>query len=306
MTTYRCILTLFMAFFLNYCNSKPKNENSLLNVITIDSSASRSKITLDSIPILNQISYPLSNKIGIPFKLNNKEYIIEGFEVGKDEKLYFLGGENSTIVCFKDKVELFRKNYNQFLPSQLHLYNSELFVFDYHYNSNNLFNINSVNGQIIGEALNITANTVNNYYFTQNSLVLRLFDSQKSIDMTTELAYIKFSLKGELIGPLDNLYDLKKNDSPQKYEEFLGFWKNYTVYWDLDSDNINYQVFIKNRESGAIRSKKILSDALGVPFYGLSGNPLEHRKLRNDKIYILGRKNEELIITIFPMEKIFP
>jgi hypothetical protein len=36
-----------------------------------------------------------------------------------------------------------------------------------------------------------------------------------------------------------------------------------------------------------------------------SGNPEEHKQIRNGRLYILGNKEGNLIITIFPLEELF-
>jgi len=307
-TKINTYILLFIALnFLCFCSSSTEHKQSISD---IEDNDSIEKDTIE-VPIKSsqyeQIVIPLDNKIGVPFFYHEKlyGYIIEGFEVDNDEHLYFLGGEKSMIACFDNGNEIFRKEYSEFLPNELHIYGSQLYVFDYKLAKNNLFQLETEQGQIIDSFPQITVNSVNNYYFVDSTLITKVFNKQERIDMNTETAYIKFNLKGELSGYTDNRYDLLEEQKPKGDEKFMGYWNNKLVFVKFVYNENKYEFRLKSLNNETIKIKSEDLSFFGKPLFGLEGYPEEHRKLRNNKIYVLGRKDENAVITILPLEKLF-
>jgi hypothetical protein len=252
-----------------------------------------------------QVRIPLDNQKGVPYYYSEEfDYSIEGFEVDKQGNFYFLGGEKATLSCFKGNSPIFRKTYTEFMSNQIYAFNDKLYVFDDNYNKNNLFVLDKANGEILNKYPNIIKNSVNSYLFRDTSLIMEVFDNKKKIDMSTQLGFALFSLTGKFIKQVNNAYNFPVNLSPKAPEwgQFLGQWKNDFVFWNYDYKNKQYKFSLKSIEGKIITTQGIDEELFGKSFYE---NPLEHKKLRNDTIYMLGYESKNAVITKLPLKELF-
>lgn len=250
-----------------------------------------------------QVMIVLNNNNGVPFYHDEFDYYIDGFEVDNEDMFYFLGGDNAILACFKDTQLIYRKQYFNFKANQIYTINNRLYVFDYMYEKNNLYVLDKANGNIINEYQNIIKNRVNSFLFRDTSLIIEVFNYQDKINMKTEIGFVLFNLNGEFDKQVKNIY----NVSEEFYDivggaDFLGQWEDNYVFWDYDLDNRKYVFLLKNEEGKILATKRIGEEIFGKPFYG---NPIEHRKLRNGVIYILGRKGDNAVITKLLLSKLF-
>ena len=250
-----------------------------------------------------QVKIPLNNDNGVPFYKDELAYYIDGFDIDKNGNFYFLAGENAILACFTGENLKFRKTFTEFESNQIYLLDDKIYLFDDMFNKNNLFCLDRNNGNIISRNQNILKNSVNSFLFRDTSLIMKIFNNQKTIDMSTELGIVLFSLTGKFIKQVNNVYNLPSNLNPKCCNvQFLGQWNDDYVYWDYDLDNRLCKFILRNKKGEIIVTKNIDEKVFGVPFYG---NPIEHRKLRNGSIYILGRDKKEVIITELPLKELF-
>lgn len=254
----------------------------------------------------------LDNEKGVPYGFDEDiyGYIIEGFDVDEQGKYYFLAGDNpSVLTCFSGNKEIFRKSYVQFMGNAIHAFKDRLLIFDYKYNANNLYVLAKNDGIILKSYQRIIENAVNNYHFLDSSLVIRAFNLEQQIILDTELAYLEYDFEGGMIGAAENLYKLPGNiNTIAIYKEFMGYWRDRLVFFEYDAPDLDNLFFIFSLEdkNGKVLGKKIYnSDIFGESIYGLQGYPQEHRKLKNDNIYILAREDRNAVITILPLTKLF-
>ena len=250
-----------------------------------------------------QVKIPLNNDNGVPFYKDELAYYIDGFDIDKNGNFYFLAGENAILACFTGENLKFRKTFTEFESNQIYLLDDKIYLFDDMFNKNNLFCLDRNNGNIISRNQNILKNSVNSFLFRDTSLIMEIFNNQKSIDMSTELGIVLFSLTGKFIKQVNNVYNLPSNLNPKSYDvQYLGQWNDDYVYWDYDLDNRLYKFILRNKKGEIIATQNIDKKVFGKSFYG---NPIEHKKLRNGSIYILGHDEKEVIITELPLKELF-
>lgn len=250
-----------------------------------------------------QVKIPLNNDNGVPFYKDEIDYYIDGFDIDKKGNFYFLGGENAILACFTGENLKFRKTFTEFRPNQIYLLDDKIYLFDDKFRKNNLFSLDRNSGNIISRNQNILKNSVNSFLFRDTSLIIEIFNNQKSIDMSTELGIVLFSLTGKFLKQVNNVYNLPSNLNPKSGAgQYLGQWNDDYVYWAYDLDNRLYKFILRNKKGEIIATQNIDEKVFGKKFYG---NPIEHRKLRNGSIYILGRDEKEVIITELPLKELF-
>lgn len=304
------------------CNSKnldnPSNSINEEDNNLIDSSSYQHNTAIsqtgdppdeDTVTHLSQIVIPFDLNSGVPF-FNSDKYgnVIEGFEVDDNENLYFLGGEvgSSTLACYKNENEIFRRSYTEFRSSPLHSYRDTLTILDIHNAESNLFTLNTKDGSIIRNVNSITENRINDHYFQDSLIILNLFNLNEEVSIDSRLIPMAYGLNGTLWGIADSLNTNFSYESWAQDEEYLGTWKGFNVYWSLSGDNYQYYDFIlRNPNGDSIKTKSYSSDVFGQSLYGMSGAPREHRKLNNDKIYILCGKGDNAVITILTLKELF-
>ena len=307
--SYSFLIILFL--LLGSCNLKRQGSLKESNAEVVADSVSH--VLADTASI--QFIIPFDNVKGVPFETlvmgDFTDYIIPGFEIDEEERFYFLSGDMATLACFEGEKEIFKKKYEQFGSNQLHLFEGEFVVFDNLYGRNNLFHLDKRNGSVLRSFERITENRVNNYHFQDSVLTLAVFDIDEQVNIDSEMAYIQYNLTGMLEKTGANLYAL--TDKQRKFGygyEFLGYWKGQLIFWDIDldmKDGYHKYEFILISSQGRILSKKSIDmDFLGESLYGKQGNPQEHRKLRNEKIYVLARKGNNAVITVLPLAGLFP
>lgn len=253
-----------------------------------------------------QIRIPLGNDNGVPLYKQDIGYFVGGFDIDERGYYYFLGGDNPILACFKGNELVYRKRYDEFKANQIYILNDKLYIFDYKYGKNSLFVLDKADGSIIGSYKNIIKNRVNSFLFMDTSLIMEVFDNKKKIDMSTQMGFAMFDLTGKFIKQVSNRYNLSKVVYPNEFEvnatQFLGAWNNNFVYWDYDIDNKLYMFTLRNKEGKLIGTTNIDKKFFGKPFYG---NPVEHKRLKNDNIYILSRDGNDAVITVLPLNVLF-
>jgi hypothetical protein len=250
-----------------------------------------------------QVRIPLNNEIGVPFFKDQNDYYVDGFDIDINGNLYFLGGENAILTCFAGENIVFHKKYTEFKSNQINLLGDNIYLFDYKFEKNNLFKLNRENGDIISRYDYIVINRVNAFLFKDTNLIVELFNYQEKIDLATERGFILLSLKGKFLKQVNNLYNLPDNLNPKNREvQFLGRWDDNYVYWNYDLDIRFYEFILRNNTGDIIATQRIDEKIFGKPFYG---SPIEHKKLRNDKIYVLGHDEHDAIITEMQLKELF-
>lgn len=265
-----------------------------------------------------QIRISLNMQTGVPFVRNAKEgqYIIEGFEVDTNENFYFLGGKAATLVCFsKDGKNLYRKFFPNFVPGEMHILGNKIYFFEIGLKSlNTLVEIDKSNGMFIQQYPKMITKVLKSY----GSLQLDGYQFDEFRDSILNITYIDsggiekpkiicFNLKAELIPNCnDHLANSTAVECENQYER-LGKWGNNYVLGRFDDDNNNkYDLSLRDSANNEIAKSFVDRRYLGSPMCGEYCMPKEHRKVRNNKLFILNRDKNMALITEIDLATIFP
>lgn len=254
--------------------------------------------TLSGAQSYKQIRIPLNNVKGVPFSKDEQgSYYIDGFDIDDKGNFYFLGGEKATLSYFQDQRLIFSRKYSTIASGQIHWFNNGLFVFTNKNNENALFKLNASNGEIEKKYVKITQDNINSFSFQDSTLVLEIFKGLKP-------EFALFDLKGQFVRRVKNPFNLPDCLTPQSVDiQFIGNWKGYYVFWEFDIDNNTYNFTLRNQKGDAEAAISINSNKVGKTF---SENPNEHKKIRNNTIYMLGREGNTAIVTALPLKELFP
>jgi|GEM_PF-6499882 len=273
-------------------------------ILTIFISASIS-VCFSQTFMKKQIIIPLNNTTGVPFYKDDQthDFVEDGFDIDSKENFYFLGGDKSTCLAeFSGNKQIYRKTYKEFSTAALYIYRNNLYTFD---NSrNNLFVLKLIDGSLIKRYNHISAKHFNSYKFVDSSLVLEYLAGP-------DFTYEQFNLNGKYIGKVTGSYNIASNIIPEKGENpqcvFLGKWNDKYVFWDIvNSNNTQFEKFWLVDKLGNILATKILPNnniIFGEDYY--EAFPTEHRKVRNGKLYVLGRRGSSALITEVPLDSFF-
>ena len=313
--SYSFLIILFL--MLGSCHLKQQGSLKESNAEVVADSANH--VLADTASI--QFTIPFDNFDGVPFETFKMgtltEIAVTGFEVDDQERLYFMGGDTATLAIFENEKQLLRKKYSEFTSSSLHLFDDKLIVFDKYNRRNNIFHLNAFDGELLQSFEKVTDNIVNSFHFQDSTLTLWIFGYGEQVSMDSEMAYVQYNLNGMLQGIGANLYaglgDVWPNDYNSHGYEFHGRWKEYFVFSSLGSTTVNgviasvWQRFVLVDKKGEVLYEKNINEKYtGEFFYGLSLGAQEHRKLRNEKIYMLSRKGDNAVITVLPLAGLFP
>lgn len=84
----------------------------------------------------------------------------------------------------------------------------------------------------------------------------------------------------------------------------IGMYRQRYVFYSIQDQDICI-IFIRDKE-WAIDSRKLSFDLLGNRLNNPSGgDPEKHTKITNEKLYLLGNKQNDWIITIFEWKELF-
>ena len=262
-----------------------------------------------STPAYKQTTIPLNNVNGVPFfKDKIVDYCIEGFEVDEQGNFYFLAGEKTTLAVFSGAKLTYCNNYKEFKPNQIYILKNRLYILDDN-SENNLYVLDTSNGSIVKEYNNIIKNQINSFEFIDTSIIVEVFDLKERIDMSTKLTFAEINLSGKLIKQVNNSFNLPDALYPKQFGDnsiqFLGKWNNAFLFWSWDINKDVYKFWLQDGNGKVIATVNIEDKMFGNSLYGKSGNPNEHRKLRNGSIFILGREGDNAIITELPLKELF-
>jgi hypothetical protein len=293
-----------------------ESKEQVKNLVASSSDREIGETLIDTVSY--QIKIPFDNQIGVPFFDDEGIYgrIIPGFDIDKSGRLYFMGGDTATLAVVENGKQITRRKYTEFKPNPMHFFHDKLVVFDNHFNLNNLFHLSTLDGHVLSSFEGITENKVNNFHFQDSLLTLVVFDIVTPLGLDSDMAYVQYDLNGMLNQVGSSLYPHLGSIWPEEESmisyEYLGDWKEYFVFWHIPDDSSgnpdyeNYEVMILNSKGETVDRKLVESNFYGDPLYGAEGNPQEHRKLRNEKIYVLARKGDDAVITVLPLAGLFP
>lgn len=244
----------------------------------------------------------LSNVAGVPFKKDPdlNDLIISGFEVDVNGNFYFFGGEKTAcFVKYSGKKQLFRTTFNNFPTGQLYFYSNKIFTFSY-FGNNKIRELNSTNGLFLKENKLPLLKHFNSFLFSDSSLVLEFVLDKGN------MAYQQYNLSGQYIKQDSNAYNIESMIIPPKEQythlQYIGKWDSSFVFWQ-SSTNSHTELLMLVNPYGRVLQKKYLPENFSGACY--AENPDEHRKVRNGKLFVLGRKGKFALITEVPLESFF-
>lgn len=254
-----------------------------------------------------QILIPLDNQKGVPFEIGNeiKDYYIEGFEIDDKGDFYFLGG--SSTICltkFTGNKLIYRHSFskNNTIGSQLFFRRDTLYT----YNSavpHTTSLINSTNGQLIKNYKSKYKEDINSFQFLTDGIVVESYGK-------SPVHYYLYNLKGDKMKEVLNKYNLPFMEpsslAPWPTSQFIGMWNDKFVFYSrrIDSNGIR-DGFFTTDSTGKILQQKVIVDYLSTFGQTFAESPPEFRKIRNNNLYVLGRKGKLAVITEIPLKTFF-
>ena len=280
-----------------------ENKISLHSIPCFPDNSNKHNIRRDTSGIY-QLKIPFSPEKGVPYIDSESGFIVNGFEVDKKGRLYFMAGHDPSILsCFDKNQEVFRKNYIDISGNKIHSYNSDLYLLDRKFGSNNLHRLSQTDGKVLNSRINITDKKSYYHFFMDSLLILHDFILDKSISLNLEIASLRHN-PDKLFKDYVNSIHKPKNFPDEKYRgliDYLGKWKNYYVYWAWLDD---LEILIYDEDGLLKKSRKINTDIFDtILFYDF---PLDHVVFKNNNIYHLSKKGNNAVITILPLAGLFP
>jgi hypothetical protein len=254
-----------------------------------------------------QISIPLDNQKGVPFEIGNeiKDYYIEGFEVDDKDNLYFLGGSSSICLTkFTGNRMIYRHAFSKTITigSQLFFRRDTLYTYDSEV-PHTIFIINPTNGQLIKKYKSKDAQDINSFQFLVDGIVAESYGE-------SPVHYYLYDLKGNKIKEVPNKYNLPFTIhyplAPWATSQFIGMWNDKFVFYSrrIDSNSMKDGFFVTDN-TGKILQQKVILDYLNTFGQTFAESPPEFRKIRNNDLYVLGRKGKFAVITEIPLRTLF-
>jgi hypothetical protein len=258
-----------------------------------------------------QIRIPLDALKGVPFTKGEEGYVIWGFDIDSNENFYFTGGNKATLACFsKTGFPVYRKSFLNFHPGPIHILGNELYMFDT-WNSalNTLIEIDKIKGAIIQEYPNTITKalksrgfkSIEDYQFSDSALSITYTDSG-GIDKPK---IIWFNFKGELLPNRSQNTSTGSAAGNGNSFERLGKLGNNFVFGKFNEDGKRYDLSLRDISNAVIANSFVDLKYVGEPMCGFSCLPPEHRKLRNNKLYMLNRDKSMAVITEIDLADVF-
>jgi hypothetical protein len=152
------------------------------------------------------------------------------------------------------------------------------------------------------QLINDNYSSIDYYKFSDSILKITYIDNE-GIEKTKTIC---FNFTGELI---PNCQQHTSNSAAIEYEngyEHLGRLGSNYVLGKFNDDSKKYELSLRDSSNAIISNSFIELKYLGKPFCGdLLCMPPEHRKLRNNKFYMLNRDKNMAVITEIDLADIF-
>lgn len=258
-----------------------------------------------------QILIPLDKLKGVPFSKDDRgEFMIEGFEIDNNENFFFLGDRKATLACFsKDGKSILRKTLNV-TPGEMHITGNKLYFFEIRQNVGyTLMELDKASGLInkkyakaITNELKAPGRSIEYYEFNDSVLKIICIDGG-NVEKPNAIC---FNFKGEL---LSNCRQYDSNsaaiDNENEYG-YIGRLGNNYVLAKFSEDSEKMDLSLRDSSNAVISNAFIEMKYAGKPFCGHLGcMPSEHRKVRNNKLYLLNRDKNMAVITVVDLAGIF-
>jgi hypothetical protein len=259
-----------------------------------------------------QILIPLDKLKGVPFSKDDRgEFTIEGFEIDNNENFFFLGDRKATLAGFsKDGKSIFRKTYLDLTPGEMHIIGNKLYFFEISQDLiYTLVELDKTSGLVnkkytktITKELRAPGRSIEYYQFNDSVLKIICIDGG---DVEKPKA-ICFNFKGEL---LSNCRQYDSNSAAIDNENEYGYTgrlANNYVLAKFSEDSEKFELSLRDSSNAVISNAFIEMKYAGKPFCGHLGcMPSEHRKVRNNKLYLLNRDKNMAVITVVDLADIF-
>jgi len=252
-----------------------------------------------------QTLMPLSNVNGVPFykdpELN--DLVVNGFEVDPKGNFYFFGGKSPRLAVFNGTKQVYRKTYKELSSgTELHPFKGYFYNFGFDPKGQLIFiKINMINGALANISNPLISKHFNSYSIVDSCIILRASTENPAADI-----FEKYDLSGKYIGKVSNEYNVVPKILPEKDADLLGMWNGNYVFYDLVDDSKLQKFWLVN-QAGKILATKAIANNNSLFGRGYAEEPLEHRKVRNGNLYVLGRsqKGNNALITEVPLQTFF-
>ena len=267
---------------------------------------------------LKQIVLPLSHGSGVPFVLEDDGIYIDGFAVDADENLYFSGGGEETYIygySSKSRKSLFRKRLTQTTAGSLFIQGDRLYMLS-HREIGNYVRIVQLDKRTGATLRNVTYDmpshlSVNRSIFLREGLSVWFLEKVDAEDEEEHLLdeFVLFDLSGKRVKTMDNIYNLKpqvlSTDSKLVDAELIGRYRGNYVFYNIE--DFDYCTLYLVNENGVIlKSAHLPFETIGAIFNAASmGNSEDHKVIQNGKLYILGIKEDNLVISEYALRDLF-
>ncbi len=246
---------------------------------------------------------------GMFFNENNDDFYINGFAVDSLENFFFCGGkEVHYISCFsKDKKQFSEKlSFLSFGP--MFLKDGCLYFYTVNNGDNILkeYAIKSTSISLTRDIEIMSVKKMNSIFFTDTAFIIELLEVEKISGMVhLKSKYQLFDLSCQYQCDVENLYNLPQSVFKEDGTQFIGMYQQYYVFYSV-LDSSTCKIFMRNQQGDIVASQNLPLELLGTMLNSsYTGNPEEHKKISNGNLYILGNKQKDLVITIFPLKDLF-
>lgn len=274
---------------------------------------------------VKQIILPLGNPNGVPCFISTDEgyedIYIDGFAVDSEENAYFAGGDNkkATLLCYslRDNRTVYRKPLPGISPGSLDIHNDTLYTLE-EWGPMRELSISKVDmrsGKLLSTTRKELPRYINNALFVDGSINLwgtEYFNIGRK-DFSEKLHFLQCDLSGHITADsIGNLYNLPpavladKNDIASA--QYIGRYEGKYVFYDVNmhsNEKICF-IYLVNPDGTIAARQSIPYETIGVSFNAASqGSPEGHKRVQNGKLYMLGQKGKNLVVTVFSLEEMF-
>lgn len=274
---------------------------------------------------VKQIILPLGNPDGVPCFISTDEgdedIYIDGFAVDSEENAYFAGGgdKKATLLCYslRDNRTVYRKPLPGISSGALYVHNDTLYTLE-EWGPMRALSISKVDmrsGTLLSTTRKELPQRVDYALFQDGSINLwwtEYFNIRRK-DFYKKDRYERRDLSGNVMASsISNRYNLPpavlsdKNDIV--WAQYIGRYQDKYVFYNVNihsNEKICF-IYLVNPDGTIAARQSIPDETIGSLFNAASqGNPESHRRVQNGKLYMLGQKGKNLVVTVFSLEEMF-
>lgn len=244
---------------------------------------------------------------GVPFFEDDLGFYVAGFDVDKNENLYFMGGQDqSRLVKFSGEKFLWHRYYENLDQSKIHIQDdSTILTLNDKYGKNELVQINAENGEIRNSLGKVLANTINDFFFNDSTLIVESYNISDTIVTDTPSGYVVMDFRGNLLYQAENIFGRERAVFVNPFEKnsmchFVGDWNGLNLVFESSVREYSIRLVDKN---GTTQAQKTFS--VSEIKNDLWSDDKERTKLVGNNLYFLGKDRYNAVVTVIDLKRFF-